>query len=94
MRTARPGLRSYIALSLDAGATILAASTPLDGTTTGGYDAAEPAGAWEPYQDYGHSHWHISLLWGEDLQHIAILDQGLIWDKGLSRGYDTDRRTV
>ncbi|HEY0780131.1 MAG TPA: glycoside hydrolase family 28 protein [Gemmatirosa sp.] len=84
-------LRSFVALALDAGATILAAPTPLEGTTTGGYDAAEPQGAWEPYQDYGHNHWHNSLLWGEDLQHVAIVGSGMIWGKGLSRGHDTDR---
>ena len=69
-------LKSDVCLYLDQGATILAASVPIDGTTTGGYDAAEPQGAWEPYQDYGHNHWHNSLIWG----------------KGLSRGvgHDTD----
>src|SRR5216117_2343928 len=34
-------LKSRVSLYLEAGATILAASTPLEGTTTGGYDAAE-----------------------------------------------------
>ena len=84
-------LRSFVALQLDPGATILAAPTPVEGTSAGGYDAAEPQGAWEPYQDYGHNHWHNSLLWGEDLQHVAIVGPGLIWGKGLSRGHDTDR---
>src|SRR5437773_1147430 len=55
-------LKSCVALHLDPGATILAASVPLEGTTTGGYDAAEPQGAWEPYQDYGHNHWRNSLI--------------------------------
>ncbi len=54
----------------------------------GGYDAAEPQGAWEPYQDYGHNHWHNSLIWGENLHDISILGPGLIWGKGLSRGHD------
>ena len=76
-------LKSNVALYLDQGATILAASVPLEGTTSGGYDAAEPQGAWEPYQDYGHNHWHNSLIWGEDLHDVSILGPGRIWGKGL-----------
>jgi polygalacturonase len=83
-------LKSNVALYLDQGATLLAASVPLEGTTTGGYDAAEPQGPFEPYQDYGHNHWHNSLLWGEDLHDVSILGPGLIWGKGLSRGNDRD----
>jgi polygalacturonase len=82
-------LKNHITLYLDQGAILLAASTPHEGMTTGGYDAAEPQGAWEPYQDYGHNHWHNSLIWGEGIHDIAILGQGLIWGKGLSRGWDT-----
>ena len=86
-------LKSNVALYLDQGATLLAASVPLEGTTSGGYDAAEPQGAWEPYQEYGHNHWHNSLLWGENLHDVSILGPGRIWGKGLSRGHqhDTDR---
>jgi polygalacturonase len=83
-------LKSKVGLFLDHGAVILAASTPLDGTTTSGYDAAEPQGAWEPYQDYGHNHWHNSLLWGEDLDGLSITGPGLIWGKGLTRGWDRE----
>src|SRR6201992_4153957 len=82
-------LKSNVALYLDQGATLLAASVPLEGTTSGGYDPAEAQGAWEPYQDYGHNHWHNSLIWGEGLHDIAIVGQGLIWGKGLSRGWDS-----
>jgi len=81
-------LKSKVGLHLDHGAAILAGPTPLEGTTTGGYDAAEPQGAWEPYQDYGHNHWHNSLIWGEDLDGVSITGPGLIWGKGLSRGWD------
>jgi polygalacturonase len=86
-------LKSNICLYLDQGATLLAASVPLEGTSSGGYDAAEPQGAWEPYQDYGHNHWHNSLIWGEGLHDVSILGPGRIWGKGLSRGHeqDTDR---
>ncbi len=81
-------LKSKVGLFLDQGAVILAGPTPLDGTTNGGYDTAEPQGAWEPYQDYGHNHWHNSLIWGEGLEDISITGPGLIWGKGLSRGWD------
>ena len=83
-------LKSDVSIYLDQGATLLAASVPLEGTTSGGYDAAEPQGAWEPYQDYGHNHWHNSLLWGENLHDVSILGPGRIWGKGLSRGHDRD----
>ncbi|MGC2163998.1 MAG: glycoside hydrolase family 28 protein [Silvibacterium sp.] len=83
-------LKSNVSLYLDQGATILAASTPIEGTTSG-YDAAEPQGAWERYQDYGHNHWHNSLIWGEDLTNISIFGPGLIWGKGLSRGHGEDK---
>ena len=83
-------LKSHITLYLDQGAVILAESTPHDGLSSGGYDAAEPQGEWEPYQDYGHNHWHNSLIWGEGLNDLAILGQGLIWGKGLSRGWGNE----
>jgi polygalacturonase len=75
-------LKTNVCLYLDQGATILAASVPLEGTTTGGYDAAEPQGPWERYQDYGHNHWHNSLIWGEGLTNIAICGPGRIYGKG------------
>ena len=81
-------LRSNVALFLQQGATILAAPTPYGGLTSGGYDAAEPQGAWEPYQDYGHNHWHNSLIWGENIHDFGIFGPGLIYGKGLSRGHD------
>ncbi len=84
-------LASYVSLYLDQGATILAAETPHEGMTGGGYDAAEPQdSAIEAYQDYGHNHWHNSLLWGEGIHDISILGPGLIWGKGLSRGWDKE----
>ncbi len=76
-------LKSNVALYLQQGATILAAPT-LNGK---GYDAQEPQNAaYEAFQDYGHNHWHDSLIWGEDLHDIGIFGPGLIWGKGLSRG--------
>jgi polygalacturonase len=83
-------LKSHVALYLAQNATILAADSPLPGATTGynggTYDAAEPNTAWDAYQDYGHNHWHNSLLWGENLNDISITGPGLIYGKGLSFG--------
>jgi polygalacturonase len=79
-------LKSNVALLLDPGATILAADSSPDGKGNG-YDSAEP-NPWDIYQDFGHSHWHNSLIWGEDIENVSILGPGFIWGKGLSRGYD------
>ncbi|MGA8430003.1 MAG: glycoside hydrolase family 28 protein [Candidatus Sulfotelmatobacter sp.] len=78
-------LKSNVALCLDQNAVIIAAGPTSSGS--GGYDLAEPNTAWDAYQDYGHNHWHNSLLWGEGLENISITGPGLIWGRGLSRGY-------
>jgi polygalacturonase len=74
-------LKSNIALYLDQGAIILAIQD------TAAYDKAEPNewGDKYKYQDFGHSHWHNSLIWGEDLENVSILGPGLIYGKGLTR---------
>jgi polygalacturonase len=74
-------LKSKVALYLDPGATILAAESG----SAGQYDPAEP-NQWDKFQDYGHSHWHNSLIWGEGIENVSILGAGMIWGKGLSRG--------
>lgn len=83
-------LKSSVHLHLMQGATILAADSPKPGDKTGynggTYDAAEPNDPWEAYQDYGHNHWHNSLIWGENLHDISITGPGLIWGRGLSNG--------
>jgi polygalacturonase len=71
-------LKSNVALYLDQGSTIVASPDPA------AYDAAEP-NQWDKYQDYGHSHFHNSLIWGENLENISILGPGRIWGKGLIR---------
>ncbi len=76
-------LKSNITLRLGAGATLVAADPPPEGQS-GGYDAPEPC-AWDQYQDFGHSHFHNALIWGEGLQNISIIGPGLIWGKGLRR---------
>jgi len=74
-------LKSNITLYFDQGSTLLAAS-PNDGD--GKYDEPEP-NPWSKYQDFGHTHWHNSLIWGENLENVSILGPGLIWGKGLVR---------
>lgn len=78
-------LKSKVALSLGMGCTILAADPPSQKGEQG-YDLAESNQPWEAYQDFGHNHWHNSLIWGENLEDLAIQGPGLIWGKGLSRG--------
>ena len=72
-------LKSFVTLCLEPGAIILAAPG-------GGYDAAESNGPFESYQDFGHNHWHNSLIWGEGIHDVAIFGPGLICGRGLSRG--------
>ncbi len=82
-------LKSRVAIYLEAGATIVAADPSSSSTSDSarGYDLAESNQPWENYQDYGHNHWHNSLIWGEGLEGVSIGGPGLIWGKGLSRGW-------
>ncbi len=88
-------LKSKVHLHLTQGATIIAADSPKLNETTGymggTYDLAEPNTAWDGYQDYGHNHWHNSLIWGEDISDVSITGPGLIWGKGLSYGIGPGR---
>lgn len=77
-------LRSHITLQLDAGATLIAAEPPRVGQP-GGYDKPEP-NPWNQYQDFGHSHFRNSLIWGENLEGVSIIGPGRIYGRGLSRG--------
>ena len=83
-------LKSNVDLYLGQGSILLAAESPLPGQTTGElggtYDAAEPNTSYDAYQDYGHNHWHNSLIWGEDIHDFSITGPGLIYGKGLSFG--------
>ena len=73
-------LRSNITLQLDSGAILEASPDPKQ------YDEAEP-NEFNRFQDFGHSHWHNSLIWGEGLENISIIGSGLIsGTKGLTRG--------
>ncbi len=74
-------LRSDVTLRLEKGAVLKAAPV----TETMGFDEAEPNDS--HYQDYGHSHWHNSLLWGENLHNVSLVGEGMIDGSDvLSRG--------
>ncbi|MFT4091394.1 MAG: glycoside hydrolase family 28 protein [Asticcacaulis sp.] len=83
-------LKSRVTLHLGQGAVLLAAPVP-EGATSGGYDEPEPMDeAYYRFQDFGHSHWRNSLIWGEGLTDIAIVGDGMIWGKGLTDGHPTE----
>jgi polygalacturonase len=81
-------LKSHIALYLDQGSTLLAASL---GEHGGRYDSPEE-NDWDMYQDFGHSHWQNSLIWGIGLEDVSILGPGRIDGKGLTRRGPGPRR--
>jgi polygalacturonase len=72
-------LRSHITLELQNGAIIQAAKDAAS------YDPPEPNSS-DKFQDFGHSHWHNSLIWGENLTDVAIIGPGLLDGKALTRG--------
>lgn len=74
-------LKSSITLYLDNGATLLAADPAIH---KGKYDSFEP-NEFDMYQDFGHSHWKNSLIWGIGVENVAIIGQGKIDGKGLSK---------
>jgi polygalacturonase len=79
-------LRSNIHLEIAAGATILGAPQKMNA-----YDAEEnfegPA-----YQDGGHTYFHNSLIWGENLTNVFITGHGMI--QGSSEETNKDGRVV
>jgi polygalacturonase len=86
-------LQSNVGLYLGHGATILAADPPPEGQAGPAYDPPEP-NEWEFYQDFGHTHWHNSLIWGENLENISITGPGRIYGRGLSRGWHATRKSA
>jgi polygalacturonase len=73
-------LKSNIHLVIDAGATILGAPQSMNA-----YDEAEPFKG-PAYQDGGHTYFHNSLIWGENLTNVFITGNGMINGGDLSRG--------
>ena len=71
-------LKSNIRLHLDQGAVLLAAPR----TETQSYDAPEDNPSTK-FQDFGHSHWHDALIWGDGLENVTIDGPGEIYGKGL-----------
>jgi polygalacturonase len=57
-------IKSNVCLKLDDKAMITGAAT--------GYDPREP-NEFDKFQDGGHSHFHNSVMWGEDIENFAIL---------------------
>ncbi len=73
-------LKNNITLYIDKGAVLIAAP----GEDSSEYDLPEPEK--NKFQDFGHSHFHNSLIWGENLHDIAIIGGGKIWGRGLAGG--------
>lgn len=73
-------LKSHINIYLEQGSTLLAAEP----TETEGCDLPED-NAFSKYQDFGHSHWKNSLMWGIGLEDITISGPGRIDGKALNR---------
>ncbi|MBR6251667.1 MAG: right-handed parallel beta-helix repeat-containing protein [Bacteroidales bacterium] len=75
-------MKSNVELNIQAGATIIAT------TQRDAYDPSEPFNAPE-YQDGGHTYFHNSLIWGENLENVSITGRGAIDGIGLTRN-DTE----
>src|SRR4051794_20111836 len=70
-------LKSNIRLLLTSGAILRARSS--------GFDAPE-SNSFSQYQDFGHSHFHNGLMWGENISNFAIEGPGKIDGAGLTTG--------
>jgi len=70
-------LKSNIHLLIDAGATLLGAPQEMN--------AYDPCEAFDgpAFQDGGHTYFHNSLIWGENLTNVSITGQGMINGGGL-----------
>jgi len=76
-------LQSNVNLMIDVGATILGAPEEMKA-----YDPAEPF-PFKQYQDGGHTYFHNSLIWGENLKNVSITGRGMINGGGIT-GKDRD----
>lgn len=74
-------LRSNVSIRFEEGA-VLKAAHYSDGP---GYDAPED-NPWWKYQDFGHSHWRNSLIWGDGVRNVSIEGPGFIDGSLLSNG--------
>ncbi len=72
-------LKSNISLYLDQGAVLIG-----DSEENGvGYDLPEADAWYKKFQDFGHSYWQNSLIFGDSLKNISIIGNGMIWGRGL-----------
>jgi polygalacturonase len=67
-------LKSNVTLQLSSGATIRASGS--------GFDAPE-ANSFSKWQDFGHSHFHDALMWGDGVDNVSITGAGTIDGDGL-----------
>ncbi|MEO5714874.1 MAG: glycoside hydrolase family 28 protein [Luteolibacter sp.] len=81
-------MKSNINLHVDAGATILGAPQKMNA-----YDETESYSG-GGYQDGGHSYFHNSLIWGENLENVSITGNGMIHGGGLERNDDILNKMV
>lgn len=75
-------LADNVTLELEEGTVLKAAQY----TDEMGFDSAEPNDFYM-YQDFGHSHWQNSLIWGIGLQNVTICGKGKIDGSLLSDGF-------
>lgn len=73
-------LKSHVTLYFGSGAILVAADPKKH---KGKYNLPE-ANTFENFQDYGHSYFRNSLLWGENIEDVAILGPGMIDGEGLT----------
>ena len=62
-------LKSNVTIQLDSGSVVLGAAS--------GYDPPEPNPN-SQYQDYGHSHFHNAMFWGDRLTNIGFVGSGTL----------------
>jgi len=63
-------MKSEVTLQVDKGATI-------QGSSADSYDAPED-NPYDDYQDYGHSHFHNAMIYGDRLENIGFVGEGVI----------------
>jgi len=76
-------LKSNITLFFEQGSRLLASGDP------DVYDPVETdQKQWDKFQDFGHTYFHNSLIWGEQIHDVSIIGPGLIYGKGLTKQAD------
>jgi len=82
-------LKSNVTLYLARGSAIIATSD----SPQVNYDQAEES-VNTIFQDYGHSHWHNALIWGDSIQDVSIIGAGKIYGRGLVKDWVKDSRAA